>query len=257
MKGNDLRFYRVVNYLAINHEKIIPHEPIQAMISQGAKDGLGVFLDLAAMHDGDLNYLYLGTSGERHAILRFVLICEFWKRIVDSKFKYSKCLNNPRFKEVPKLRKSNFFKAELELWIAVYEMLERMNSLGSLPSPLESTNLTFFHLIKEPGLLFSWIVRDGDISSIVKGIQHENKLMYDKYNENLFGEIFQVFAGVVIRRAMQLAETSDRFRVEFFTPMVKARGRVAQSIRGGSFFLHTVTKEGNLEMKFRRNSPRE
>jgi hypothetical protein len=240
-----------LNLIGFKPDELIRPAPIEAILRQSYRHEIAPFLATAGSFHSDES-LYQGEGGQIIIQIRMFLICEFWREIVDSKFQFCKNL--------PALRNSEWFKAEVELWVKVFRMLERMNSLEKLPVldiPFPNSIGTFFCLlIRENGLIMPWFGSFGqtNTTSFIKELQRQNRMMTS--DQNPFQGTHAMTSELVIRNAIKLAASSDCFRGQFFTPMVKARGTLAQAMRKKGHDYYKVTSSGELETVFRRNNPK-
>jgi hypothetical protein len=181
---------------------------------------------------------YWGTEiGNSFACYRIYLICEFWRKFADSKF--SLC------KPSKQIRKDPAFESELHLWIKVFPMLERMHSFGKINHPTQ----VFCQLIMETGGLLMANILDDSLaplsgkSEFVQRIQHQNAEINSK-NSNPFQSSTHPISHQVIEQAIQLANTSDQFRGQFFNPMILARGKLVQALRKSGSDIYKSQPDG-------------
>jgi hypothetical protein len=156
---------------------------------------------------------------------------EFYRLEFDSKFDLWRL---PRRRGSGYQSTKNLIKLSASLWVKVWRMLERMESMGRLPLPPSvpiSANLTqqliitlwLSALVIEGELMTPWLdyvppENGRGFEAFRKQQQNDNRKLQGF--ENPFNE---PCTRIFIENAIATAEEFDRFRKQFFTPMVKQR----------------------------------
>jgi hypothetical protein len=200
------------------------------------KNGLMSMLDPNNLRSNDP--WYQTKLGEDHLQMLGCVAGEFYRLAFDSKFDLLR-LRRGRGKDYQVTKKSVALNAQL--WVKVWQMLERMESMGKLPPPPHmlisqsslstqaKTPLWFLCLVLESELLTPWasyLPPDGSIGFEALRKQQQNvngKLMsLDKLENPFVNEFNRLF----VETAIAVAENFDRFRTDFYNPMVKQRQAV-------------------------------
>jgi hypothetical protein len=197
------------------------------------KNGLMSMLDPNKLRSNDP--WYQTALGEDHLQILGCVAGEFYRVAFDSKFDLLR-LRRSRGKDYQATKKSVDLNAQL--WVKVWQMLERMESMGKLPLPPHmlispsslstqaKTPLWFLCLVLDSELLTPWVSYlspDGSIGfdALRKQQQNVNRKLTNLENpfENEFNRLF-------VETAIAVAENFDRFRTDFYNPMVIRRQAV-------------------------------
>jgi hypothetical protein len=151
------------------------------------------------------------------------VVLEFFRRQFDRNFIPPKL---PQKRGVRDYRK--LLKAEVDLLIHAYKCLsyicptyiEMRPSRALLELSYEVNSLIFPHFFIKDGY-------EGGATTLLKEIQKHNGLLFNRENPFRKG----TFNWRVVQKMIEMSEQRKRFSPDFYTPIVKARGKLAQLIK--------------------------
>ena len=207
-------------------------------------DWVGCVLDsLVYPSESQLAHPWYQTSAaQAHLGMIGYVAGEFYRLEFDSKFKLWR-LPRGRGSEYQVNKKSVEINARL--WVRVWRMLERMESMGRLPlpphllistsyyPPQSITSMWLSALVMEGELVTPWLdyIPDGSsgFEALRKQQQNDNRRLQGIGNssENPFENPFETTCTrLFIKNAMDTAGEFDQFRKHFYNPMVRQRQSV-------------------------------
>jgi hypothetical protein len=190
------------------------------------------------------NPWYQKASAEAHRGMTWYVAGSFYRLEFDSKCKIGKL---PPCRDPEMKRQKKLVDACGLLWAKTWRVLERMESTGKLPLPpsiLVScpqypqqalTPLWLMALVSEGELLTPWLdylSPDGaqGFEALLKQQQNDNKKLQALENpfENRQAKLF-------VDSAISIANDNDRFRIDFYSPMVSQRQAITALLKREPF----------------------
>ena len=203
---------------------------------------------------------YQKASAEAHRGMTGYVAGSFYRLEFDSKCKIWKL---PPCRDPEMKRQKKLVDASGMLWAKTWRVLERMESMGRLPlppfvlvsatryPPQAITPLWLMALVTKGGFLTPWgdyVSPDGaqGFEVVLKQQQNNNKKLQALENpfENPYTRLF-------IDSAIATADEFDRFRIDFYSPMIRQRQVITALLKREPFVAFDL--DGKPIRKGRKN----
>ena len=143
-------------------------------------------------------------------------------------------------------------KAEAQLWHSVLKLLERINTISYLEN---HPAVVLGQIISESALVlanFRYVAgEDAGATEFIRQLQTQNRALQG-VESNPFMPAESPVTCRILERAMALANANDRFRVEYYLPVVGARMSLVSCLKeqkSRSYNQNKMVRQGRKQAK--------